>query len=429
MDYYCGLKIYNHIENDKRKIFLFISVFTNISLLAFFKYYHFFIDNAVAFFSYLNFHPNMPALKVILPIGISFYTLQKMTYAIDIYRNEMRPTKNFISFALFVSFFPQLIAGPIERAKRIIPQFEKYRIFNKEQFVNGIQLIFWGLFKKVFVADNLAIIVDRIYGNPQSSGIEYVIATWAFAFQLYGDFSGYSDMARGAAKCMGIEIMENFKAPYFSINPSDFWRRWHISLSSWLRDYLYISMGGSRKGNYNTYRNLIVTMLLSGLWHGAAWNYVLWGAYHGVLLTLHRLYTKIKIRVLNPSSAISLLSLYFVKSLIFFQVICFGWIFFRSSSLAQISSVVSKMFNISIFSNEWFPLLRETAIFIFIPLAAMAIETVKEIRPVWFKQNLINIGFIYSGQSIYYKSIIYGILVYLICLYGASAKTFIYSQF
>jgi alginate O-acetyltransferase complex protein AlgI len=428
IDYYCGIQIYKVQEKWKKKRLVIISISINLGLLCFFKYSNFFLDSFIALFTATGISIKPIPLNIILPVGISFYTLQKMTYTIDIFRDEMKPTKNFINFALFVSFFPQLLSGPIERAKRIIPQFEKKRVFNKDQLINGIELIFWGLFKKVFMADNLGLIVDRIYSNSQSTGCEYVIATWAFAFQLYGDFSGYSDMARGIAKCLGIEIMENFKAPYLSINPSDFWRRWHISLSSWLRDYLYISLGGNRKGNFKTYRNLVITMLLSGLWHGAAWNYVIWGVYHGILLGFHRTFVNIKSRISKSFYNTEPLLIYFIKALIFFQIICFGWIFFRSRSLDQIHLVLSKMLNISIFSYDSIDTLKQIIFLVLIPLSAMIIEAFREIRPEWFKPKVDDINF-KSSRTIYLKSILYGTLTYLLCLYGASTKSFIYSKF
>ena len=266
-DYLCGIQIYNQPSSSGKRKYLYLCLIINLTLLCFFKYWNFFAESFVEVLSSLGVNANLKIISIILPIGISFYTFKTMSYSIDIYRGEIRPTYNFFDYALFVAFFPALIAGPIDRAKNLLFQIQNSRYVNKDKIFGGLQLIFWGLFKKVFVADNLGIIVDQIYNNPASTGAEYIVATWAFAFQIYGDFSGYTDMARGASMCLGIELTHNFKQPYLSINPSDFWRRWHISLSSWLRDYVYIPLGGNKKGKLKTYMNLFLTMLACGLWH------------------------------------------------------------------------------------------------------------------------------------------------------------------
>ena len=291
IDYVSGIKIHGSDNRRTRKFFLVLSMCTNLGLLGVFKYFGFFAENFQALMGRIGLETSSSSLRIILPVGISFYTFQTMSYTIDIYRRKLEPTRHFFDFALFVSFFPQLVAGPIERAKRLLPQVLKERHFSKPQFLDGLHLIVWGLFMKMVVADNMARIVDYVFSKHAGSltGLEIFLGIVAFAFQIYGDFSGYSDIARGTAKCMGFEIMVNFKRPYFSLNPSEFWTRWHVSLSSWLRDYLYISLGGNRGGTLRMYRNLALTMLLGGLWHGAGWTFIAWGAFHGLILILYRL--------------------------------------------------------------------------------------------------------------------------------------------
>ncbi|MBE9529897.1 MAG: MBOAT family protein, partial [Proteobacteria bacterium] len=290
VDYFCGLKIYESREKQKRKLFLFISVCSNLTILGFFKYFNFFTDNLYALLNGFGFSPDPFFLNIILPVGISFYTFQTISYSIDIYRKELNPTRKFLDFALFVSFFPQLVAGPIERAKNLLPQMLLPRKLTVDKFYEGCYLIFWGLFLKVFIADNLARMVDPVFSSSGPyDGVRVLLALYAFAFQIFGDFAGYSNIARGLAKCMGFDLMVNFNLPYFAVNPKDFWQRWHISLSTWFRDYLYIPLGGNRHGQMNTCRNLAITMLLCGLWHGAAWTFIVWGAYHALLQIIHKL--------------------------------------------------------------------------------------------------------------------------------------------
>jgi D-alanyl-lipoteichoic acid acyltransferase DltB (MBOAT superfamily) len=280
----------------------------------------------------------------VLPVGISFYTFQTMSYTIDLYRGEMKPTRNFFGFALYVAFFPQLVAGPIERASRLLPQILGDRKLDPKQFRDGVFLICWGLFKKVFIADRVAVIANQAFADHQAhTGMELLIAVYAFAWQIYCDFSAYSDIARGLAKIMGIELMVNFRLPYFATNPSEFWRRWHISLSTWLRDYLYIPLGGNRGGTVAMYRNLCITMLLGGLWHGAAWTFVLWGAYQGAILVIHRLIVGGSTRAKQREQSASGFKRA-VLIIIFFQVTCFGWLIFRAETVPQIWEITASIF-------------------------------------------------------------------------------------
>jgi D-alanyl-lipoteichoic acid acyltransferase DltB (MBOAT superfamily) len=290
VDYYVGRHLHASDDVKRRKRLLLLSVCVNLGILGFFKYFNFFADSLSVLLAGVGFAADMPTLRIVLPVGISFYTFQTMSYTIDIYRRRLEPTRNFIDFALFVSFFPQLVAGPIERARVLLPQIAAPRTVDRRLIYTGINLILMGYFKKVAIADTLSPIVESAFSNPAglSSGA-LLTGVYGFAFQVYGDFSGYTDIARGVARLLGFELMENFNAPYLSRSITEFWRRWHISLSTWLRDYLYIALGGSRKGSVRTYVNLFLTMLLAGLWHGAAWTFVVFGALHGVYLTIERI--------------------------------------------------------------------------------------------------------------------------------------------
>jgi alginate O-acetyltransferase complex protein AlgI len=284
----------------------------------------------------------MPTLRVILPIGISFYTFQALSYTIDVYRGKIHATK-FWDFFLAVLFFPHLVAGPIQRAANLIAQVVQPRKTTHLQIVDGINLMIWGYFKKVVIADGLAPIVMDIFAKPHPSGGEVLVGVYAFAFQIYCDFSGYTDIARGVAKLMGFEFQLNFNLPYLATNPSDFWKRWHISLSSWLRDYLYIPLGGNQGGKWLNYRNLMLTMVLGGLWHGAAWNFVLWGFYHGSLLIGHRLAEPYLDRVTRRAQGVLETPWFLVRLFVMFHLTCYGWLLFRAQSFAQISQMTDAL--------------------------------------------------------------------------------------
>jgi D-alanyl-lipoteichoic acid acyltransferase DltB (MBOAT superfamily) len=334
-----------HYSASARKWLLAGSVTSNLLILGFFKYYGFFVTSLVeaADAAGIPLHP--PVLHVILPVGISFYTFQSLSYTIDVYRGELRACRSLADFALFVSFFPQLVAGPIVRAVDFLPQVQRQRRLNLDQIYEGAWLILWGLFKKVVLADNLSRLVEPVFRETAVSadGQLVLIAVYAFAVQIYCDFSGYTDIARGCAKLMGFEFNLNFDLPYLACNPRDFWRRWHISLSSWLRDYLYIPLGGNRRGSVRTCVNLMVTMLLGGLWHGASWTYVLWGGYHGALLVIHRQCEPVLARAGRwmPSWTKDLRKA--LTIIVFFHVTCLGWLIFRANSVAQIGSLLSSL--------------------------------------------------------------------------------------
>lgn len=284
IDYFIGLKIHEGSDKKLNKLYLCVSILFNLGLLGFFKYFNFFIDSWIDFIGALGYEQKSTwSLNVILPIGISFYTFQTMSYSLDIYFRKLKPTRDFISFAAFVSFFPQLVAGPIERASNLLPQFYEKRIFNNNQATDGMRQILWGFFKKVVIADNCAIFSNIIFNSSSDlSGSALLIGSFFFAFQIYGDFSGYSDIAIGTSKLFGFELMANFKFPYFSRDIGEFWRRWHISLSTWFRDYLYISLGGSKGGKWLSIRNIFIIFIISGFWHGANWTFIFWGALNAI---------------------------------------------------------------------------------------------------------------------------------------------------
>ena len=335
MDYACGIAVDRIEDSRKRKAFVALSMVLNLGMLGYFKYYNFFAESLQSLTIRLGVPVQLSTLKVVLPIGISFYTFQSMSYVIDVYRREIKPTRNLIHFATFVSFFPHLVAGPIMRPTSLLPQVERHRVFSLRQFYEGVYLIFWGLTKKVVVADNLAIYVNDLFGRWETlDGGSALLAIYAFAFQIYCDFSGYTDAARGIAKCLGFELSLNFNLPYFATSPKDFWSRWHISLSSWLRDYLYIPLGGNRGGRWRVYRNLMLTKAIGGLWHGAAWTFVLWGVFHGVILVLHRMCEPILSRI-QPADAFASQLWKVIRIVITFHLVCLGWLLFRASTLEQ----------------------------------------------------------------------------------------------
>lgn len=355
-------------EKGRRKLLLFISVAVNLGILGFFKYFNFFADG-LADLSEMLFgsRPSSWTLEIVLPVGISFYTFQTMSYTIDVYRKEVAASEHFLEFATYVAFFPQLVAGPIERGKHLLPQFFQARPpLSREAFRSAAWLIGWGLYKKVVVADNMAMIANPIFRpfdemetllEVPDDGLRLAVGVLAFAFQIYGDFSGYTDMARGLARLLGFDIMLNFNLPYFATSPSDFWRRWHISLSSWLRDYLYIPLGGNRKKGWPTYKNLTLTMLLGGLWHGAAWTFIVWGAYHGLLLTVYRalgLRTEAKGLGFGRKLAFGLLMFFFT---------CGGWLIFRAQNLGTIQIFVEGIFLHPSGSPETWAALSQLAFF------------------------------------------------------------------
>jgi alginate O-acetyltransferase complex protein AlgI len=347
LDYFCGLfadpQREPALSEKTRKLAVTLSICGNLGILGCFKYFNFFTDSFVEILQWFGISAHRMELNIVLPVGISFYTFQTMSYTIDVYRGKLRSTKQLWDFFLYVSFFPQLVAGPIERGAHLLPQVLSPRSITWDKVCSGMQLAFWGFFKKMVIADNLGILVNNTFSQSAPNGSEILIAVYAFAFQIYCDFSGYTDIARGVARILGFDICVNFRLPYFATNPSDFWQRWHISLSSWLRDYLYIPLGGNRRGESRMYVNLLVTMLLGGLWHGASWHFVLWGAYHGLLLIGYRLFAPSATRK-KTSLESQTGFLFWLKALFFFQITCVGWLIFRVKNIAQLATMTKAIF-------------------------------------------------------------------------------------
>ena len=348
IDYCCGRAMgrYSDEQKEKRKPILYISLLTNLATLGLFKYYNFFNESARDLASALNMTYAMPAFELLLPMGISFYTFQTMSYSIDVYHGRIKPEKHLGIFALFVTFFPQLVAGPIERAGNLIDQLKQYHSFSYDRTVAGLRRMGWGFFKKIMIADNLALMVNQVYNNPTDyEGITLILATVFFAFQIYCDFSGYSDIAIGSAQVMGFRLMENFRRPYFSKSISEFWSRWHISLSSWFRDYRYMPLGGNRVVKWRWYYNLFITFLVSGLWHGANWTFVVWGALHGFYLVFAIVTAKQRNALASAIGLTSNPSLYKgVQVLSVFGLVCFSWIFFRANSIGDAFYIIRSSF-------------------------------------------------------------------------------------
>ena len=421
VDFFCGKFIAGAGANKRRrKIWLLVSVFTNLGILATFKYFNFFLSSLIDLGTSIGFQMNTYSLEIILPIGISFYTFQTLSYTIDIYRGELKPTTKFANFAVFVAFFPQLVAGPIERARRLLPQFENTRDISIEKFFSGTLLITVGLFKKVVLADNAAVYVDSVFANPSlysSSGL--FIATLLFSVQIYCDFSAYSDIARGTARLLGFDLMINFRQPYFSKSITEFWRRWHISLSTWLRDYLYIPLGGNRFGIVNTYRNNFITMLIGGLWHGAAWGFVLWGALHGAYLAIHKFMLESKPLVRHPTPLIDTL-----KILGVFVLVSLTWIPFRQPELIFAYEFFVKMIS---FQGPIFDVANPGKVLEpgLVLVACMACILAIDI-PNYRKNSdlaLYEVGFLLKGIA--YSLMVLGLMVFG----GDNESAFIYFQF
>ena len=331
-------------SDGRRRFFLALSICGNLGILGVFKYFDFFVGSLATALNAVGIAVPEWHLGIIVPVGISFYTFQTLSYTIDIYRGDLKPTHSLLNFALFVAYFPQLVAGPIERARVLLPQLEQVRKPKLIDLKAGSFLIYWGLFKKIFIADNLADLVNVAYAaNHQPTGPEVLLATYAFAFQIYADFSAYSDIARGISRCMGVELMVNFNIPFAAKSASDFWRRWHISLSTWLRDYLYIPLGGNRGNQVFIFRNLMITMTLGGIWHGARVNFLLWGIYQGLLLCAYR-WMQTPLQNLADKAKLPRALQTTIAWVTFFHLMCYGWLLFRCDSLSQISLLSSAIF-------------------------------------------------------------------------------------
>jgi D-alanyl-lipoteichoic acid acyltransferase DltB (MBOAT superfamily) len=337
VDWFVAKRLGAMRDGARRQRWLLISLAGNLGMLALFKYWNFFTDSAADLLTSLGLEPNLPMLRIILPVGISFYTFQTLSYVIDVYRRDLEPEPRLVQFALFVAFFPQLVAGPIERAKHLLPQLRNLPISMRQiDWSGSALLILRGLFRKVVIADGVAPLVNEVFAKPSIYGsVTVAVGVIAFSLQIYGDFAGYTDIARGTARLFNVDLMENFKAPYMAKGFSEFWRRWHISLSTWLRDYLYVPLGGNRGTRWQTYRNLVMTMLLGGLWHGAAWGFVVWGALHGAYLVIERWMSR------DRKGATWSVSL---PVWLVFGIVTLTWIPFRAPNLAQAWNVVQALF-------------------------------------------------------------------------------------
>lgn len=398
------------------KFYLTLSILFNLALLGFFKYFNFFIESATGFINLIGFQAHASTLNLILPVGISFYTFQTMSYTIDVYRGKMEATKDPITFFAFVAFFPQLVAGPIERASNLLPQFFKKREFEYQQGSDGMKLILWGLFKKMVIADNCALVVNPIFENYQTaSGLELIMGAVLFSFQIYGDFSGYSDIAIGTAKLFGFDLMTNFRTPYFSRDIAEFWRRWHISLSTWFRDYVYIPLGGSRVSKSKAIRNIFIVFLVSGFWHGANWTFIVWGGIHAALFI--PFFVLGKNRTYLDEGRHLIPSLWEVIQIFgTFVMVTLAWVFFRSETISDAWVYFTSFFNNPLFPENfaWFGYDLRLALIIFLIL-----EWVGRFKYNWLERI----------QGEWYRYPAYLLITVALIWFGADEQQFIYFQF
>ena len=422
-DYFCSIAIRGSDNEKIKKLLLILSIAVNLSILGLFKYFNFFSANLTQLINLFGFSVQPYTINIILPIGISFYTFKTMSYTIDVYTGKIEPARNYLDYALFVIFFPLLLAGPIMRAGDLLPQIASPRKLSLNKFYEGSYLIFWGLFQKIVVADNLADIANSVFnGGPPYNGLKVLIALYAFAFQIYCDFSGYSNIARGLGSYMGFNIMVNFNLPYFATNPQDFWQRWHISLSNWFRDYLYypIALRMRKWGVWSSVFALMVTFILCGLWHGASWKFIIWGAYQGMLLIAYKFLEPFLKNIPSPKHSFVEKIWFSIRVIFFFHLTCLGWLIFRGQSLSQIFSMLYSLifeFNSTrIIFPEYFFL--KTVFFSWLLIVVQLYQYRRKDVMVVFRSNF------------WIRTIFYFTLFLLIILFGDySEKEFIYFQF
>jgi len=424
VDFTVGKAIAKQNDKGKRKSLLWLSILVNLGFLGFFKYCNFFLDNFILAFSLFGMEISSNSLNIILPVGISFYTFQTLSYTIDVYRQKLEPTKNFIEFAAFVSFFPQLVAGPIERATNFLPQFKSERTFDYSKAVDGLRQILWGLFKKIVIADNCAEFANQVFNNSSDmNGSALVLGALFFTFQIYGDFSGYSDIAIGTSRLFGFSLRKNFAFPYFSRDIAEFWRRWHISLSTWFRDYLYIPLGGSRGGTWMKIRNTFIIFVVSGFWHGANWTFIVWGAINAVYF-LPLLLSNNNRQNLNDIAENRFLPTFreSFQMLATFGLTVFAWIFFRASDITHALSYVQGIFSSSLFElpnlsglKTALAVILVTILFVITEWAGRTQEHTLEVLGLNWKRP-VRLGFYYS-------------LIFAIFWFGGNEQQFIYFQF
>lgn len=424
-------------KENRKKLYVAISFVSNLAILFLFKYFYFAVININRVLAAIGLELITPRFNLLLPVGISFYTFQALSYTMDVYRNHVKVEKNFLKYALFVSFFPQLVAGPIERSSNLLSQIHERHEFDLHRVARGLQLMLWGFFQKMVIADRAAYIVNSVYNSPgaaTSTGLVVVLATVLFAFQIYCDFSSYSDIAIGAAEVMGFRLMKNFDTPYFSRSVSEFWRRWHISLSTWFRDYLYIPLGGNRKGKLRKHINLMIVFLVSGLWHGASWNFIIWGGLNGLYQVVGELTFGLRKKISDKlSGGRDNFSSRLLKTLTTFSLICFSWIFFRANGTRDAFMLIRGMFSEF---NPW--IITDGTLFslgldgadmfvLFAALLVLLLVSVAKYKKVHLRQWL-------SEQGLWFRYTIYlaGIFSVLVFgVYGArfDASQFIYFQF
>ena len=420
LDYFTGLKIYKSQNSKIKKFWLWLSISANIGLLGFFKYYNFFATSFSELLESFGLNSNPLLLKVILPVGISFYTFHGLSYVIDIYYDRIKPEKNFVIYSVFVSFFPLLVAGPIERATHLLPQIQRNRKFNYTATADGLRQILWGLFKKIVIADNCAEYVNLIFNDSaHQSGSNLVLGALLFAFQIYCDFSGYSDIALGTARLFGINLLRNFAFPYFSRDIAEFWRRWHISLTTWFKDYLYIPLGGSKTGAWIKVRNIFIIFLISGFWHGANWTFLAWGFLNALYFLPLLLFNKnrnnmeivAKDRLIPRFSEV-------IQILITFSLTSFAWIFFRANNITHAINYIHGIFNKSLFSKPTiFPSTLFILLFLFIIIEWLGRENQYALERLGFKwPKMVRISFYY-------------LLIIMIFIFMGKEQEFIYFQF
>jgi alginate O-acetyltransferase complex protein AlgI len=425
VDYSVGIGLANQDNPSRRKFLLWASIAVNLSLLGFFKYFNFFLETFVGAFSFFGAEIRLSTLHIILPVGISFYTFQSLSYIIDVYKKKLEPTRNFIEYSAFVSFFPQLVAGPIMRATDLLPQIQNKRVFDHSKAADGLRQILWGLFKKIVIADNCAEHANTIFNNwHDQTGGALLLGVFFFAFQIYGDFSGYSDIAIGTARLFGINLMRNFAFPYFSRDIGEFWRRWHISLSSWLRDYVYYPLGGMYGGALKKVRNIFILFLVSGLWHGANWTFIAWGAINAIYfmpLILSKTYRA------NPNIVAKGKALPAFRDVLgmlaTFSLACFAWIFFRAQSMGQAMDIVGTICSASVFTLPEFAVLKQFLITVLLVFGFIVVEWIG-------REQQYAIAVLGAGLNRPLRWALYSLVVFAILMYMQSKETpFIYFQF
>jgi alginate O-acetyltransferase complex protein AlgI len=424
LDYYTGIKMSDSKNQNSKNFWFWLSISVNLGFLGVFKYYNFFAASFASAIANFGMQVNPWTLKVILPVGISFYTFHGLSYVIDIYKDRIKAEKNFIDYSVFVSFFPLLVAGPIERATHLLPQIQKKRVFNFENVVDGLKQILWGLFKKVVIADNCAKFANIIFDNyTDYSGSTLALGAVFFAFQIYGDFSGYSDIALGTARLFGIDLLRNFAFPYFSRDIAEFWRRWHISLSTWFRDYLYIPLGGSKGGMWMKVRNTFIIFLVSGFWHGANWTFIVWGLLNALYIMPSIIFktNRTNLDMVAQGKIFPTLK-EFLSILFTFSLTVLAWIFFRSTTIDQALGYISRLFSKTFFSIPVFEIDKFSMPIFILVILFVIFE--------WLgREQQYAIAKLFSTKSRLYRWAFYYLIIILIFIFAGSNQQFIYFQF